>query len=374
MKILLVSSSSGSRGGGELFLLYLGEALARRGHEVTLWASDHPRMDELCAAFARIGPVRRADYRNTYDLPGRSLAAFTARRKPRELAAQWRGFDCVHVNKQNLEDGLDLLRAARLAGVPTLGTIHLTQSAVYLRAVGARLRDFVSRGAIAAYPGALVAVAESRAQDLAAFLGDASRVHTIPNGVPLPDLSLRPSRGAGLLVVGVGRLVPQKRPFVFLDVAQKIHAELPEARFRWVGDGALATEWDRAVAGRGLADVLTRTGWQSDVRPHLIDADVFLHTAEYEGLPLAILEAMAAGLPCLVTENLRSDLPFLDEGNSLGIGADGRWLAQLKDRALLVERGAAARRLVAERFSWGRMAESYERLYHEAVEIFSRHV
>jgi glycosyltransferase involved in cell wall biosynthesis len=367
MKILLVSSSSGSRGGGELFLLYLGEALTRRGHEVALWASDHPRMDELAASFARIGPVLRADYRNTYDLPGRSLAAFAARRKPRELAAQWSGFDCVHINKQNLEDGLDLLRAARLANVPTLATVHLTQSAVYLRAVGARVRDFVSRSALEAYPGALVGVAESRADDLAAFLSTRERVHCIPNGVPLPDLSRRPARANELLVVGVGRLVPQKRPFVFLDVAEKIHAAQPDARFRWVGDGHLAGEWDRAATERGLGGVLTRTGWQSDVQPHLLEAEVFLHTAEYEGLPLAILEAMAAALPCLVTENLRNDLPFLDEANSLGIDGDGAWLSQLKDRALLAERGAAARRLVEGRFSFDQMAASYERLYREAV-------
>ena len=47
MKILLASSSSGSRGGGELYLLYLGRALAERGHEAMLWASAHPRMNEL---------------------------------------------------------------------------------------------------------------------------------------------------------------------------------------------------------------------------------------------------------------------------------------------------------------------------------------
>jgi glycosyltransferase involved in cell wall biosynthesis len=245
--------------------------------------------------------------------------------------------------------------------------VHLTQSAVYLRAAGARLRDFVSRSALAAYPGVLVAVAESRADDLAAFLGSRARVHCIPNGVPLPDLALQPSRAKELLVVGVGRLVPQKRPFVFLDAAEEIHAALPDARFRWVGDGSLAAEWDLAVAERGLGGAVTRTGWQSDVQPHLLAADVFLHTAEYEGLPLAILEAMAAGLPCLVTENLRGDLPFLDEGNSLGIGDDGAWLAQLQDFALLAERGAAARRLVEERFSFEKMAESYERLYRAAV-------
>jgi len=84
MKILLVSTSSGSRGGGELGLLYLGQALAARGHEVALWVSDHSRMDELAAGFAPFARVHRAAYLNTYDRRGRSIASYldgaTARR------------------------------------------------------------------------------------------------------------------------------------------------------------------------------------------------------------------------------------------------------------------------------------------------------
>src|SRR5581483_1815307 len=75
MKILFASSSSGSRGGGELFLVYLGKALQQCGHELTLWVSSHPRMDEVSEKFAHIGKVVRANYTNTYDRAGRSLAA-----------------------------------------------------------------------------------------------------------------------------------------------------------------------------------------------------------------------------------------------------------------------------------------------------------
>src|SRR5688500_16843185 len=76
MKILLVSSSSGSRGGGELYLLYLGRALAQRGHSLTLWASTHTRMDELANSFSGIGEVLRSPYRNTYDHRGRSISSY----------------------------------------------------------------------------------------------------------------------------------------------------------------------------------------------------------------------------------------------------------------------------------------------------------
>ncbi|MBJ7401769.1 MAG: glycosyltransferase, partial [Bradyrhizobium sp.] len=115
MKILLVSSGSGSRGGGEIFLLYLGRALAARGHSIMTWMPTHRRMDELASQCAEFSEVIRADYVNTYDHQSRSLATLFNAKQTRAIASQWRALapDVVHVNKQNLEDGLDLLRAAR---------------------------------------------------------------------------------------------------------------------------------------------------------------------------------------------------------------------------------------------------------------------
>lgn len=378
MKILLVSTGSGSRGGGELALLYLGRALALRGHRVTLWVAKHPRMDELAAAFAAFGEVVRAPYQNTYDRPGRSLASFLDGRTARRVAAQWRALapDVIHINKQNLEDGLDLLAAARLAGLPCVGMIHITQSAKYLRASLAGPRDFVARRALRRFPGLLVTTPESRRRDLIAFIGETPRIRVIHNGVPIPaaGAQARPAKRAELgigdgelLVVAVGRMVAQKRPLVFLEIAERIHRELPRAKFLWVGDGPLGTEWDARVAARGLGQTIRRLPWQGDVPAFLAAADVFLHVAEFEGLAFAILEALAAGLPCAITANLLGEMPFLNAENSIAIGADDAWIAQLRDPAQLRALGAAARRLAEERFSYEKMAESYEALYRETL-------
>lgn len=378
MKVLLASSSSGSRGGGELYLVYLGRALAQRGHAVTLWASDHPRMDELANTFSGFGEVLRSRYRNTYDQRGRSLASFLHLRASLHVAGEWRrsGADFLHLNKQNLEDGLDLLRAAVWSGKPSLCTIHLTQSARYLEAKFARVRDWVSRRALGAYPGLLVTVLENRRRDLLQFLGPNPRVRMIPNGVPLFDLSrhesVRRARRAelgllerDLVFLAVGRMVEQKRPRLFLEKAEAIHRAIPDARFLWIGDGELAGEWDAWVAARDLEQVIRRMPWQVDVQPFLLAADVFMHTAEYEGLPLAILEALAAALPCLLTPNLLADMPFLSAENSLTLGesSDLQWTGALRDRARLRTLGEAGRRLAEREFSFTKMAESYELLY-----------
>src|SRR5438270_3536838 len=147
MKILLVSSGSGSRGGGEIFLVYLAQGLTDRGHEVLVWMPSHPRMDELADKCSRFGRVIRTDYRNTYDYAARSLATCFNRATSRRIAREWKGLqlDVIHLNKQNLEDGLDLLRAADHSGVPSICTIHLTQTAKYLRAKLPSLRDWIAR-------------------------------------------------------------------------------------------------------------------------------------------------------------------------------------------------------------------------------------
>src|SRR6185436_3414638 len=164
MKVLLASSSSGSRGGGEIFLRYLGQALAQRGHHVTSWCAEHPRMDELAQGLAQVGEVVRFPYRNFYDLKTRIVGTSLNRATSRRIARDWASLkpDVVHVNKQNLEDGLDLLRAAMFLPITTVSTIHITQTATFLGAKVAWLRDLLSRRALRAYRGPLVAVQETR--------------------------------------------------------------------------------------------------------------------------------------------------------------------------------------------------------------------
>lgn len=379
MRIVLASSGSGSRGGGEIFLDYLGGGLAGRGHEVISWIPAHERMDELAAKCARFSRVIRARYRNTYDYRTRSLATCFTQGVSRDVAREWAALrpDVVHLNKQNLEDGLDLLRAAGTCGVPSVCTIHLTQTARYLRARAPRLRDWISRRALASYPGILVAVQNARQAALDAFLGGPARTRTVFNGVPLVDRdALRPVREAkrkalgigerDFLVIGLGRLVEQKRPFAFLETARELRRRMPSARFLWVGDGNLAGRWNEWVAREGLKEVISCAGWQADTQPFLLAADLLLHVAEYEGLPLAVIEAMAAGLPCAVTRELAVEVPLFDESVVLFLDGTDALASRLQAPDMLGELARNARRLAEEHFSAGAMVDAYERVYREA--------
>ena len=375
MKILFASSSSGSRGGGETFLVYLGEGLAARGHTVGLWTSSHPRMDEVAVRFAAFGEVRRVEYTNTYDRPRRSLAALMDRKTPVRAAREWEQWrpELVHVNKQNLEDGLDMLHATRRIDCPSVCTIHITQSAAFLGAKGAGLRDWVSRRGLRGYAGTMVTVSEPRKEDLEKFLGREVAIECIPNGVPIPP-SLAPEErerrrtelglaADELAILAVGRMTPQKRPLLFLEIAGRIAGAVPNAKFFWIGDGPLAAEWDAKATALGLSPRAQRLGWRDDVAALLGSGDLLLHTAEYEGLPLAILEAMAAGLPCAVSETLYREMPFLDESNSICVSDEAALIAVLRDPRELARRAKAAATLAAANYSTAAMAEAYERLY-----------
>jgi glycosyltransferase involved in cell wall biosynthesis len=172
-----------------------------------------------------------------------------------------------------------------------------------------------------------------------------------------------------LLVLGVGRLVDQKRPFHFLHIAKKLHARLPGTKFLWVGDGELAEKWKETIKRNHLGDIISSTGWQADVLPYLLAADVLLHVAEYEGLPLALIEAMAAGLPCAITRDLSAEVPFFNKNNVLFVDDDDidDLAEKVRNPPTLARIAEGGRRLVEDTLSVAKMTDSYEQLYMEAI-------
>ncbi|MGE9271144.1 MAG: glycosyltransferase, partial [Verrucomicrobiales bacterium] len=250
MKVLLVSSGSGSRGGGEIFLLYLGEGLRAAGHEPVLWCPSHERMDELAGKFEAIGEVRREAYDNSYlDRRLRVISALADRAGVRRLAESFAGFegDLIHLNKQTVEDGLDLGAALDRSGKPWVSTVHITQGNRELGAKLGGVRDALGEGALRRQGReAPIAVSDTRRRTLEARLG--REVASVYNGVPEgPEAGREERRHEVLqrfswdanvfLVVCVARLEPQKNPSRFLKLAAQLAKVSPQARFVWVGDG-----------------------------------------------------------------------------------------------------------------------------------------
>lgn len=101
-----------------------------------------------------------------------------------------------------------------------------------------------------------------------------------------------------LNVVGAGRLVPQKGWSWFAEVAEAVQARTERVTFTWLGGGSVDSEADLARSGVEV------TGWlpRAEVVARMVSADVYLHSAAWEGAPLTALEAVSLRMPVLCRE------------------------------------------------------------------------
>lgn len=118
-------------------------------------------------------------------------------------------------------------------------------------------------------------------------------------------------------ILAVGRFVPQKNPEFILDIMQKLKELRPEVRLLWVGKGPLFETVCGEAARRGLCDELSVEtapecpdgniqflGWRDDVTALMQRTRLLLMPSHFEGLSITLIEAQAAGLPCLVSDTV----------------------------------------------------------------------
>jgi len=130
----------------------------------------------------------------------------------------------------------------------------------------------------------------------------------IANGVDIAAFTTTRSRrdefgfDAHIPVVGmIARLVPQKDPLSFVRMAHLVTGAIPDTRFLLVGDGPLRAAVEHAVREKSLDGRMIATGFRDDIPELLQTMDVVVLTSVWEGLPLTLLEAMAAARPVVAT-------------------------------------------------------------------------
>ncbi len=167
--------------------------------------------------------------------------------------------------------------------------------------------------------------------------------------------------GNGTVITFIGRFVKVKGADVLVSALEGMKG----IKALFVGDGPERESLMRMVREKGLDDRIVFTGWMKDVSVALAATDVFVLPSYSEGLPLSLLEAMAAGKPCVVTdiglpvENGKDSL-VVKPGDAGGLKEAIRKL--VKDRGLRERLGKEARKKVSRSFSWERCVREYERL------------
>jgi glycosyltransferase involved in cell wall biosynthesis len=214
---------------------------------------------------------------------------------------------------------------------------------------------------------ATVAVSKDVRRELVEAIGlPAARVEVISNGIPLPSLNGQP---AGLVIGSAGRLYPVKNFGLLIEVAARVCAVNPSVRFKVLGEGPERPLLEAMIGQRGLAGSVELPGFSPDASALYRECAVYINTSRHEGMPLAVLEAMAYGLPVVAPRV--GGLPEMVADGREGLLAPAADADQLAERCLRLldepdlrrRLGEAARARVEREFSLAAMARRYLGLY-----------
>lgn len=191
--------------------------------------------------------------------------------------------------------------AARLARIPLVLHEHFADPGMpgYQKVPDLMLRDLI---------GQAIAVSQSTADFLIRdrFVPE-DRVSVVFNGAPLDEFAPRPRDDGYALraklglpldarvITTIGRLNPQKGHATLIAAAPYVVSRHPEAKFLVVGDGDLLDPLKAQAHGLGLSQSFVFAGHRKDVPEVLAATDVLCISSDYEGTPLVLFEAMAAG-------------------------------------------------------------------------------
>jgi len=304
MRVVLMANSV-MMGGVEEHVRQIAAGLQERGAHVIVVMPEGAAIDPLAVSIRAAGAsvVRLTLAWQTHRF-GSVRRFFRLVR----LLRSWRP-DACHVHLIGYTGGRWIILAARLARVPSIAcTMHITPSAPQ------SWRVRLDRAVLGCWIDRYIAVSEVCRRRLVAYLGlPAAKFDVVPNAVdlarfagsPEPDRQqVRAEHGipAQAAVVGVlARLSEQKGLAHLLDAMPAILAEHPETHLLIVGDGPLRDDLTAQAAALGVAPSVHFAGYRTNTTAYLRAMDVFALPSLYEGLPLSVLEAMAAGLPVVAT-------------------------------------------------------------------------
>jgi glycosyltransferase involved in cell wall biosynthesis len=292
-------------------------------------------------------------------------------------------------------DVVDLVRLTRLASRATVIHLH-SAKAGFLGRLASALRQrrdsciFTPHGwSFWAFSGAesalylrlerlaarwsrsIVAVSHNEhAAGLEARVGAPGQYSVIHNGVDAEQFARERKPIPGRLLL-VGRLSHAKRPDVALRVLQAVRERFPAAELHIVGGGPEEARVRQQVEELGLADSVRLLGRRDEVAGLLAEADCLLLTSDYEGCPIAVIEAMAAAVPVVATNV--GGVPELVVDGETGLLADARDVHRLADHVGLIlgdpdlatRLGTAGRARATSQFSRRQMQEKTFALYRE---------
>lgn len=299
----------------------------------------------------------------------------------------WRSrmtYDVTHIHGMNYHSAV-AVRVGRWAGRPTVTKVANSGDA---SDVDKMRHDRQLWGARFLLPEALrsdrfVALSAAVAGELRAVGVPEGRIVPLPNGVALEGILPKSSHGIDTTAhaVFVGRLHPQKGLDTLIDAVDLVDRRQPgRLRISLIGDGPEREVIEAQVHRLGLSARVELAGESDDVATWLRRADLFVLPSRAEGLSNALLEAMAHGLPVVVSDIAGNSGVIEHDANGLTFPVgDPTALADrlsllLADEATRARLGQAARATVEGEYDLDQVAERYIRLYQDLLSAEASHV
>lgn len=222
-------------------------------------------------------------------------------------------YQIVHSHMDKMS-GL-VLRAAKRAGVPIrISHSHNTKSEGGL---AVRMYKWYSGKLISSNATELFACSDFAAEWL--FQRSARGTKIVKNGIEVErftfsniirnDVRKELNIKKDTFVLGhVGRFSPQKNHLFLIDLFEKFHRQYSNSLLLLTGDGPLRNEIENKIRERNLVDKVRLIGIRNDVERILHGLDVFVFPSLHEGLPVSLIEAQGAGLPCLISETISQEV------------------------------------------------------------------
>ncbi|TWT79222.1 alpha-1,4-N-acetyl-D-galactosaminyltransferase [Planctomycetes bacterium CA13] len=354
MKILCIIHSLDG-GGAERVMARLASMLAARNHQVALVTLDDAKndrhsvsdsvrrlplgvMSETPRGFAKLRNIRRR----------LSAIRRTVKHESPDVVLSF----CDRTN-------IDVLLATIGMNVPVVISERSDPRHQNLGTFWERVRRKI-------YPRAakIVALTNAIAESLAPL--NHRPVEVIPSAVDKFDAA-EISGARKNVILGVGRLQTEKGFDRLIEAFAEIAADSPEWTLRIVGEGTQRGYLEELAKTRGISDRIAFPGWVRPIDPEYAGAAVFVLPSRYEGFPSALLEAMAAGLPCIAMDCQSGSREIIRDGENGLIVADSipdltAALRHLVDNPTERERVAKSATEVATQFSWDKMVDKYENL------------
>lgn len=357
-------------GGTETQAVELARRLSIAGYDVTVGAlrAEGPLQEQLKGTSVAVLEFR---CRSGIDSPSGIYQL---------LRLSWllKGFDIVHTH--DLWSNLLGVPAARLAGVPAI--VSSRRDLSHFDWYQGRRRGWLRR--IQNLGGAIVTNATSIRDALIAEDGFApEKLRVIHNGLDIARfhsdrigrVRLFPSVGDGTLIVLVGNMHSDVKGHPWLIAsAPAVIREFPSVRFILVGDGERRAEFERQVADLGVTANFVFLGRRSDIPEILACCDIAVLPSQAEGLPNAVLEYMAAGLPAIVTR-VGGNAELVEDGvtgllvppqDAAALSA--AFLKLLRDPSLARRLALAGREFTIRNFSFERLVREVDALYSDLLQ------